>query len=64
MQAGVRFRSFDKARQDRFINRVSAALMSARVTHEIRRIWIGYWSQCDPILGQRIAQLLQQHSAL
>jgi hypothetical protein len=25
---------------------------------EIRRIWIGYWSQCDTQAGQRIAAKL------
>nr|AKA94107.1 catalase [Ulva prolifera] len=63
-QAGARWRSFDKARQERFVERVGDALMAERVSHEVRRIWIGYWSQCDPQLGQQLARLLQQHSML
>lgn len=64
VQAGARWRSFDKARQGRFVQRVGEALMSDRVTPEIRRIWVGYWSQCEPQLGQQIAVLLQQHSMM
>jgi len=64
-QPGARWRSFDEARRERFVKRVAATLMSSpRVSQEIRRIWVGYWSQADPALGQRIAALLQQHSAL
>lgn len=64
MQVGVRFRSLEKTRQDRLINRIADALSSPRVSLEVRRIWIGYWSQCDPVMGRRIAQYLQAHSAL
>jgi catalase len=64
MQAGARWRSFDKARQARFVQRVSEALMADRVSPEVRRIWVGYWSQCDPQMGQQIARMLQQHSML
>jgi len=35
-----------------------------RCTNEIRRIWVGYWSQCDAGLGQRIAAKLRQAGAL
>lgn len=35
-----------------------------RCTSEIRRIWVGYWSQADAQLGQRIAAGLQQAGAL
>jgi len=31
---------------------------------EIRRIWIGYWSQCDAQAGQRIAAKLAAAGAL
>ena len=31
---------------------------------EIRRIWVGYMSQCDPKLGQKVAQKLQSAGAL
>lgn len=32
-------------RQDRFLRRWVDALSDPRVTHEIRSIWISYWSQ-------------------
>lgn len=63
-QAGARFRSLEKARAERLVSRIADALASPRVSLEVRRIWIGYWSQCDPMMGRRIAQLLQAHSAL
>lgn len=31
---------------------------------EIRRIWVGYWSQCDAMLGQKIAAKLQSAGGL
>ncbi|EFJ18515.1 hypothetical protein SELMODRAFT_112561, partial [Selaginella moellendorffii] len=42
-------------RQERFIARVLDALSDPRVTHEIRSIWLSYWSQADRMLGQKIA---------
>lgn len=54
-QPGVRFRSFDPARQDRFIKRIAEMLSDPRVTHEVRSIWISYLTQCDKTLGQRMA---------
>ena len=35
-----------------------------RGVQEIRRIWLGYLSQCDPKLGQKVAQKLQSAGAL
>jgi catalase len=64
VQAGARWRSFDEARRQRFIGRVVEHLMEPRVTAEIRRIWVGYWSRCDPALGRGIAMALQEASAL
>lgn len=64
MQAGARWRGFDAGRRERFVNRVSAALMEDRVSNEVRRIWVGYWSQCEPALGRAIADKLQKFSAL
>lgn len=63
-QPGERFRSFDAARQERFIDRWIGMLTDPRVTKEIRRIWIGYWSQADQGLGSRIAAKLQALGAL
>mmetsp|Transcript_3164 Transcript_3164/g.6927 ORF Transcript_3164/g.6927 Transcript_3164/m.6927 type:complete len:493 (+) Transcript_3164:169-1647(+) len=63
-QAGERWRSFDPARQERFVDRVASFLLDPRCTNEIRRIWVGYWSQCDSNLGQKIAGRLQKAGAL
>jgi catalase len=63
-QPGARFRSFDRERQERFIGRVAEILLDNRCTQEIRRIWVGYLSQCDAGLGQRLAARLQQAAAL
>lgn len=63
-QAGERWRSFDAARQQRFLERVVGMLADTRCTSEIRRIWVGYWSQCDAGLGKRLAAKLKQASAL
>jgi catalase len=63
-QPGERFRSWDSARQSRFITRVCDMLGDARLTKEIRRIWIGYWSQADASLGQAIAAKLQSMGCL
>lgn len=64
MQVGERWRSFDPARRERFVGRVSDALLSDRVAAEVRRIWVGYWSQCDADLGRAVAMRLQKMSAL
>nr|WDD45562.1 catalase [Hordeum vulgare subsp. vulgare] len=58
-QAGERYRSFDPARQDRFLQRWVDALTDARVTHENQSIWVSYWSQCDASLGQKLASRLK-----
>ncbi|KAG1673753.1 hypothetical protein FOA52_002322 [Chlamydomonas sp. UWO 241] len=63
-QAGARWRSFDPARRDRFVVRVVEFLSDPRLTGEIRRIWVGYWSQCDQMLGQKVAAKLQGMGAL
>lgn len=39
-------------------------LMPGVLVQEIRRIWVGYLSQCDPKLGQKVAQKLQSAGAL
>jgi catalase len=56
--AGERYRSFDPARQERFVNRLVNALSEPRVTFELRSIWISYWSQADQSLGQKLASRL------
>lgn len=58
-QAGDRFRSFDPARQDRFIMRISEMLTAPRVSQEVRRVWLGYLSQVDSSLGQKVAAKCQ-----
>ncbi|KAK4853614.1 hypothetical protein QYF36_011623 [Acer negundo] len=57
-QPGERYRSFSADRQERFICRWVDALSDPRVTHEIRSIWISYWSQADKTLGQKLASRL------
>lgn len=44
-QAGDRYRSWAPDRQDRFVKRWVEILSEPRLTHEIRGIWISYWSQ-------------------
>lgn len=34
------------------------------ILQEIRRVWVGYWSQADSTLGQRVAAKLKAASAL
>lgn len=34
------------------------------VLQEIRRVWVGYMTQCDAKLGQKIAAKLQQSASL
>lgn len=64
-QPGVRFRSWDPARQQRFIDRLTGdILLDPRCTAEIRRVWVGYLSQCDKNLGQRVAAKLQGAGAM
>ena len=38
--------------------------MPVALVQEIRRIWVGYLSQCDPKLGQKVAHKLQSAGAL
>lgn len=59
-QPGHRFRSWDPARQDRFIKRITEMLTAPRVTQEVRRVWLGYLAQCDATLGQKLAAKVQQ----
>lgn len=50
-QPREKYRSFSPHRQERFICRWVDALSDPRLTHEIRSIWISYWSQADKSLG-------------
>ncbi|KAK9867389.1 hypothetical protein WJX84_006506 [Apatococcus fuscideae] len=63
-QPGARYRSWDSARQQRFINRIAEVIGDARATQEIRRVWISYLSQADRSLGQKLAAKLQSNGAL
>ncbi|KAK2076073.1 Carnitine O-acetyltransferase mitochondrial [Prototheca wickerhamii] len=62
-QPGERFRSFDPARQERFVTRIAGILLDPKCTAEIRRVWVGYMTQCDASLGQRIAKKLAAEGA-
>ncbi|KAH0850232.1 hypothetical protein HID58_091283, partial [Brassica napus] len=53
-----RYRSFTPERQGRFIGRGIDALSDPPITHEIRSIWISYWSQANKSLGQKLASRL------
>ncbi|XP_009149539.1 catalase-3 isoform X1 [Brassica rapa] len=57
-QPGDRYRSWAPDRQDRFVKRWVEILSEPRLTHEIRSIWISYWSQADRSLGQKLASRL------
>ncbi|KAK6160816.1 hypothetical protein DH2020_004197 [Rehmannia glutinosa] len=57
-EPGERYRSWAPDRQERFIRRWIDALSDPRLTHEIRSIWISYWSQADKSLGQKLASRL------
>uniref|UniRef100_A0A7S0ZLG9 Catalase n=1 Tax=Timspurckia oligopyrenoides TaxID=708627 RepID=A0A7S0ZLG9_9RHOD len=61
-QAGERYRSFDVARQERFVGRVADWLNSPRVTNELKSIWLGYWSQCDSDLGSKLSKVVKMNS--
>lgn len=111
-QPGERFRSWDPARQERFLKRFADMMADPRCTPgepqgpmpclvsgadgcrrrcrllpflpaarccragrltalpvslpvtEVRNVWLGYWSQADASLGQRLASKLQQMNAL
>ena len=62
-QPGARFRSFDPARQARFIDRLCGIVGDPRATPEIRRVWVGYLTQADASLGKRVAAQLQSMGA-
>lgn len=58
-QPGARYRSWDAARRDRFVATLVANVLGhPRCTREIRRIWVGYLTQCDKELGRKLAQAL------
>ncbi|XP_021675148.2 catalase isozyme 2 [Hevea brasiliensis] len=57
-QPGERYRSWTPDRQERFLCRLVNGLSDPRITHEIRTIWVSYWSQCDRSLGQKLASRL------
>ncbi|XBH58493.1 hypothetical protein VPH35_079917 [Triticum aestivum] len=63
-QPGERYRSMDPARQERFINRWIDALSDPRLTHEIKAIWLSYWSQADKSLGQKLASRLSSKPSM
>ena len=57
-EPGVRYRSWDPARQDRFVGRFVKALSDPRLTYEIRSIWVSYLTQADKSLGMKVASRL------
>jgi catalase len=63
-QPGERYRSWDPARRERFIKRLSEVVGDPRATKEIRRVWVGYMTQADAEMGRKLAAKLQSMSAL
>lgn len=61
-QAGERWRGFDGARKQRFVERVAGTLNEPKVSKQLKATWVGYWTQCDRELGARISALVQQGS--
>ncbi|XP_057532512.1 catalase-like [Amaranthus tricolor] len=57
-EPGERYRSWDPARQERFIGRFVKALSDPRLTYEIRNIWVSWLSQADKSLGMKVASRL------
>lgn len=58
-QAGERWRSFDEARRQRLVVRVAETLNTPKVSKGLKTKWIGYWTNCDPELGSRVAALVK-----
>ena len=50
-QPGERFRSFDAARQERFITRICEVIGDSRATPEIRRIWVSSFPPPPPFFS-------------
>lgn len=63
-QAGERWRSFDPARQQRFLTRVVNNLLDPGCTKELRLIWVAYWTQADASLGAAVSAALSVAGAL
>jgi catalase len=61
-QAGERFRSFDAARQERFVGRVVETLTEPGLSKQLKTTWLGYWAQCDRELGARVAAKVKMSS--
>lgn len=62
-QAGDRYRSWDSARQERFRTRFLQMMLHPRVTKEVRRIWLKYWTNCDQDLGFKLTEALRTESS-
>lgn len=58
-QAGERWRSFDDARKERFVQRVVETLNAPRVTKQLKATWIEYWTKCDADLGARVSGMVK-----
>jgi len=57
-QPGIRWRSFDPERQQRFADRVAISLSGPRLGQELRQVWLGYWNKVDPRLHAMIMDSL------
>lgn len=63
-QAGIRWRSFDEARQHRFAMRVAGTLSEPRVDREVLDIWIQNWTEADSDLAALIISYLNEISGI
>ncbi|GMH44249.1 hypothetical protein BSKO_12183 [Bryopsis sp. KO-2023] len=56
-QPGELYRSWNSERRERFAMRiVDNFLLQPRVTPELQRIWIDFWSQADEELGAKLME--------
>jgi catalase len=59
-QPGDRYRWFDPARRDRFINRIAEKVVGGpKVTKEIRERWFSYFDEMDPEAGQKLRKAVE-----
>ncbi|CAL8471049.1 g10591 [Coccomyxa elongata] len=62
-QAGARFRSFDSARQARFVERVSGLLSAPSVTNGIVSRWMSYLQLMDSNLASQVSNAVASMKA-
>jgi catalase len=63
-RAGQRIRSWDPERRSRFIENLMMWFSEEKCTPEVRKIWIGYWTECDAALGKELRSMCEEKSLL